>query len=161
MTYTRRPRVRVDAPPDDTWDRVFHPSGFALHYNRAGQPCSLREWTEAFEDHRRRFLGRDYVLGAWVATIYDGLNHDIVAGARPTMFETTVFRKDRFGHRQSGKVLPEGFDGYQVRYTSERDALKGHWGIRLEVRKAQQQLNGPPPLAVTVKRKKRQRGKRR
>lgn len=150
MTYTRRPRVRVAAPPDDTWDSVMRPHGRPMYYNRAGQPCTMREWTEIFEDPRRRFVGQDYVLGAWVATIYDGLNQDILEDGPPTMFETTVFRKD------ADRALPAYLDGYQIRYASEREALEGHWEIRKLARAMQQVENGPPPLwPGTVKRRRR------
>lgn len=155
MTYTRRPRVKVTAPQDDTWDKVSMPGGHALHYNRAGQPCSLREWTTLFEDHKRRFLGRDYVLGAWVATIYDGVHLDIFEDGPPTMFETTVFPKGRFGRRRTGRELPEFLDQYARRYASEREAREGHWMIRRWVRQIQQLRNGPLPLAVTAKRRRR------
>lgn len=82
--------------------------------NGDGDPVpidSATGWSRWFETADRT-LACDVVGKARVSTVFLGLDHSHQRGGEPVLWETMIF-----GGKQ---------DGYQERYSSKLDALRGH-----------------------------------
>ena len=76
---------------------------------------NIREWGDWFQTAERRVLARETVAGFDVSTVFLGIDHAFHGGP-PVLWETMIF----------GPGRTMAFDGYQQRYTSRAEALKGH-----------------------------------
>ncbi len=79
-----------------------------------GEPAvadDVLAWGQWFETHDRHVLD-ERVGRVRISTVFLGLNHDWREVGPPVLWETMIF----------GGV----FDGYQLRYRSRLDALRGH-----------------------------------
>ena len=72
---------------------------------------SITDWAKWFESSDR-FVATTHVGEARVSTVFLGMDHSFVGGGEPILWETMIF-----GGKQ---------DGYQERYSSKLDALRGH-----------------------------------
>lgn len=72
---------------------------------------SVLEWAEAFERTEDRIVQKDRVGSTTVSTVFLGLDHNLAGGA-PLLWETMIFGGEH--------------DQYQDRYSSLKDAKKGH-----------------------------------
>lgn len=94
-------------------------------FDRNGDEMSLREYMdlmvslgpEAVEEYVR-VARTTFMDGAYVSTVWMGNNHRILSDGPPLIFETMVFA-------EAGNIL----DRYQVRYSTEREALIGHYEV--------------------------------
>lgn len=97
-------------PVLDELDSVFGlPQG--LHFDRDGEPITLRQWAMLREAHDYAIIAQEYVGEAWVSTVWIGLDMGFFGGA-PVIFETMIFGGE---HDQS-----------QYRYMTEESAERGH-----------------------------------
>ena len=89
---------------------------YILDKDRRVVPCDdVLEWAR-FMEKDLRVVGRtEYKCGVWVSTVFMGLDHRIMGGGPPLVFETMVF-----------EMTMEGGGGDQWRYSSWDDAVIGH-----------------------------------
>lgn len=81
------------------------------YYDRAGNPMTLGEWAEKFEDNEYKRVVATEVGDARVSTVWLGLDHGW-NGEAPVIFETMIFDGP--------------YDEHQWRYSTEADAVAGH-----------------------------------
>ena len=99
---------------DKDWD------GRPLYYDRHGQPMTMRQWAEKFEDENYTHIARD-VIGPdepldpapliTVSTFWRGVNHDL-RHDEPLIYETLI--------------IGGGYDATGMRYATEKQAREGH-----------------------------------
>jgi hypothetical protein len=86
---------------------------YILNNNNKPIPASTLEavkWLEEGSD--RRTVKRDEIGDIIVSTVFLQLDHSWTPGGKPVLWETMIFGGEH--------------DQYQERYTSHKDALKGH-----------------------------------
>ena len=85
------------------------------YYDRKGQPITSSDWSRSFNDKEKSVVRQtDLDNGAWVSTVWLGLNHRFSEGP-PLIFETMVFpRRGTWGELDC------------QRYSTEEEALTGH-----------------------------------
>jgi hypothetical protein len=88
-------------------------------YDPDGRPIELLEWAQMFESDRR--VAHDHAGGYRVSTVWLGLDHQLIPGAPPLIFETMLF----------GKGKPRDQD--QFRYSTLEQAREGHAAILREL----------------------------
>ncbi len=71
---------------------------------------TIELWSTWFQDNHRTIC-HDKIKGVRISTIFMGLDHNFGKG-KPLLFETMVFGGKR--------------DQYQERYTTKKQAIKGH-----------------------------------
>ncbi|SRR6266851_2866902 len=82
-------------------------------YNRKGEPISLNEWMNLFENVDYKVVQQDELPdGTLISTVWLGLDHSFGSGP-PLIFETMVFPKG-------------GSSDEMDRYCIEDEARKGH-----------------------------------
>lgn len=89
-----------------------------MHYDRSGQPISLRRWATLMEDRAYKTIAKTWVGAYEVSTVWLGIDMSFGWMGRdghPLQFETMVFSR-------GGPAR----DLEQERYTSEADARLGH-----------------------------------
>lgn len=82
--------------------------------DKKGNPkeeTDLIVWAKWFETADRK-VKEDWINGVRISTIFLGLDHNFYGKGKPTLYETMVF---------GGK-----FDGEQMRYSTKKEAEKGH-----------------------------------
>jgi hypothetical protein len=88
------------------------------YYNRKGEVIPLNEWAELFEDYKYKIVRQDQIGKFFVSTVWLGMDHNFFRfmekEAPIYIFETMIFADDDYG------------DIYQVRYSTEEEALAGH-----------------------------------
>lgn len=105
-------------------------------YRRDGTPyppgdAGLFEWAKDLQNYDLKRVALEWTLyGERVSTVWMGLDHSFFDGP-PLIFETMIFRR----RRRERKF----WDDFQLRYTTEEQALKGHFRTTL-------QCLVPPPL---------------
>lgn len=89
-----------------------------MYYDRQGRPIHSLEWTSKFEDlaYKRVLYTKTPHGYKWVSTVWLGLDHSF-GGDEPLIFETMVFRRKDFT------------DLEMDRYTTEQQAIEGHWRL--------------------------------
>ena len=84
--------------------------------NRQGEPISLMEWADLFEDKDYIFVGRDLLAHPETKMVYDVITvwvgHTLDDGPN-IIFETAVYRPD-----SSPRIVG--------RYSTEKEAAEGH-----------------------------------
>jgi hypothetical protein len=93
---------------------------YLLDENKQPYEVSFEEGLKVYEDPEMKIVQQDLLdNGVLVSTVFLGLDHahytDYLENAnqKPVLFETMIFKGVH--------------DGYQKRYTSYKDALKGHF----------------------------------
>lgn len=71
----------------------------------------LMEWAENFEKSDRK-IARDEIGDVVVSTVFLGLDYEMFGSSLPIVFETMIFEGEH--------------DGYQERYRTYDEAVKGH-----------------------------------
>ena len=104
-------------------------------YDRAGNPITLGRWLDLRHDYDYQVLRKTVVGGVWeVSTVWLGTDHSFGLGP-PLIFETMVFELaeshgyapptyafDGYAYTYHESVM----GGYQVRYSTETEAIAGH-----------------------------------
>jgi hypothetical protein len=101
------------------WDEVDR-GPFAVLFDRAGEPVSMRTWARLDAHTPYVRIAEDTVGPYWVSTVWIGIDHSFGFGP-PLIFETMVFRGDE-----------TDLDCW--RYSTETEALAGHARMVDEVR---------------------------
>ena len=107
---------------DKDWD------GRPLYYDRHGQPMTMHQWAEKFEDENYTHIARD-VIGPdepldpapliTVSTFWRGVNHNW-RHDEPLIYETLI--------------IGGGYDATGMRYATEKQAREGHRRVVEELR---------------------------
>lgn len=90
------------------------------YYDRDGRPIDLWQWSKLMEDREYQVLQHTVVNKRWlVSTVWLGLDHGFAFLGDPTplIFETMVFNARAEAPRDDLEMR---------RYTTEREALRGH-----------------------------------
>jgi hypothetical protein len=110
-------------PPgyDPFWDRVDSAVG---HYDRQGNPISMRGWVELTEGDTGKRVAESSVttaggLKVWISTVWLGLDHGFGYSDHPVIFETMAFHTD-----SDGEIDFECQD--MDRYSHLESAFRGH-----------------------------------
>ena len=93
---------------------------YILDENHEVKPTmNVKEFAESFENFKRRVVKNDYLENdVRVSTVFLGLDYDFtwrsitVINPKPLVFETLIFGGEN--------------DGYQKRYSTWDEAIKGH-----------------------------------
>jgi hypothetical protein len=119
---------------DKDWD------GRPIYYDRQGQPMTMRQWAEKFEDEGYTHIARD-VIGPdepldpapliTVSTFWLGVNHNW-RDDEPLIYETLI--------------IGGGYEATGMRYPTEKQAREGHRRVVDELR-AGRGSRGASPLA--------------
>lgn len=83
---------------------------YRLDIHKNTIPCSWDEWSLMSWDDK--IVKKDQLGGVEVSTVFLGMDHSNFRGSKPILFETMIFGGEN--------------DGYQKRYGTWDDALKGH-----------------------------------
>lgn len=106
-------------------------------YDRASREISMSDFNGLLLDMEYKRIAEDDIGELWVSTVWLGVNYQFRDGP-PLIFETMVFRgKDMDADPDKALDLnPEVRDwiGQQWRWSTEAEALTGHYGICLEIR---------------------------
>ena len=86
------------------------------YYNRDGEEISNDEWMRLFEDKEYKIVKQQTIHDYRVSTVWLGTDHSF-GGGPVVLFETLVFGDDGL------------WDGYQLRWHTEAEALIGHHTI--------------------------------
>lgn len=106
-------------------DQVINPElGRAIHFDRAGNPISPRQWSALFSDIGYKIVVEDRVLGTRVVTVWSGIDIDcgLFHDGPPNIFGTMVFGG------------PHNFDGREWTWPTEDTARRGHVHVQKLVR---------------------------
>jgi hypothetical protein len=119
---------------DAVWDEIGNPP---IHFDRQGEPISMRRWAELFEDRGYQVVARTEVGGYFVSTIWLGLDHGFGRWSQPMIFESMVFESE-LSYGKPSEWFPKGIvyhrDFEQWRYSTEQAALAGHEELCEQVR---------------------------
>lgn len=157
---------REDPDKFRAWHTILggsHRSLGPMHFDRRGRPMTMYQWAERFEhDFAYRIVASTYVGPYRVSTVWLGIDHGFGSGGRPLIFETMVFgRRPVVEVGLDGRgyaVHPTAFDDLQLRWATEREALRGHAVVRKMVRRDLQRRSGPPPMSTWVRRRSKRGG---
>lgn len=90
-------------------------------YDKIVEVDNVLEWAEFFSRSDRVLYQRRLPGGVFVSTVFLGIDHGFAGEGDPVLFETMVF-----GGR---------FDQLQERYCTRKQAVEGHFKIKLMVMK--------------------------
>lgn len=101
-----------------------------LHYmlDKQHRPveCSVREWSEFFEDEARRRVAETETALYWISTVFLGIDHSHSDRGPPILFETMTFLLHE-KITDAGVVLDVDWEGDDCqRYANWDDAVTGH-----------------------------------
>jgi hypothetical protein len=130
-------------PDQEEWTESFSVEGYldridGQHFDRQGQPISLRQWAQLFEDESYKRVAEDHLDDGrvWVSTVWLGFNHNWGSGP-PLIFETMVFvrhSEEQMARRRQWWIEnmerePHHFPWEDLecrRWSTEQQALIGH-----------------------------------
>lgn len=92
------------------------------YYDRNNRPLSLDEYATLLRDREYKRVCSDYVGSYWVSTVWLGLDHAFMGGP-PLVFESMVFADTAEDSSELGE------DRFSDRYTTEHQAVLGHYEI--------------------------------
>jgi hypothetical protein len=105
----------------------------AGYYDWDGLPMMFWEW--AFKgEYLNKHVGDDIINGWCVSTIWLGINHNFFFKEPPIIFETMIFKEDE------NWPYHEDLEGYQERYSTYEEALKGHEKACEEIKNTTQEI---------------------
>lgn len=91
------------------------------YFDREGKPLQLLEWARMCEGNEEYRIVKQEMVGEYfVSTVWVGLNMSYWRYAPIKIFETMIFRIDE------DMEIEDSIRGYQQRYSTETEALKGH-----------------------------------
>lgn len=114
--------------------------------NPVPEPDTLR-WAEWFEHAEQRILQQDHIGDAFVSTVFLGLDHNYSRQGPPVLWETMWFQ----GEREiilNGRIRKFKETRWMRRYTSRKDALRGHKRAVKYVKAKQKDLQELERMAV-------------
>lgn len=115
---------------EDPFDMI---NGRPMYWNRQGEPMTRDQWLASYEDREQQLrdkrVAEDTIGPYWISTVWLGIDHALWMVGPPVIFETMVFVK----HDEDGAPLGPEVD-YQLRYSTEAEALAGHAETVLMVR---------------------------
>lgn len=85
-----------------------------------GEPLEVWDteaWAQWFENSESRQVARDTIGGVAISTVFLGLDHSFHNDGPPILWETMIFGPED---------IPEELKGFQMRYRSREQAVKGH-----------------------------------
>lgn len=90
-----------------------------------------RKWAEWYEHSERRIVQQDHIGDAFISTVFLALDHSFALGTPhvPVLWETMVFQGEReIDIEINGRRIKRKFreTRWMRRYTSRKDALRGH-----------------------------------
>jgi len=88
--------------------------GYYILRDKKPVPATTIEWVLFMEKRNDCVVKRTNILGMYVSTVFLGMDHSFLSDATPILFETMIFK---------GPLDQE----YQTRYTSWKQAVRGHW----------------------------------
>lgn len=89
-----------------------------MHYDKDGLPISVQSFGVLMQSPTYRIVQNDEALdGAWISTVWLGLDHGFGSGKKK-IFETMVFSGKDNSHIEE-----------QYRYSTFAEAVKGHAAI--------------------------------
>jgi hypothetical protein len=146
LSYTQQMLLALEpiGPPhyDEVWDELYDDilgEQVARHYDREGEPISLRQWAMLIKCPSYKKLLDTIIWKAenkskgaiFVSTIWLGLDHGFGIYDDPVIFETMAFEL-RAG--PTDVRLQTDYGGiYTARHTTEREAYEGHGLAVLEL----------------------------
>ena len=83
---------------------------YKLDKNKQPVPCSLEEW--GMMTREEKIVAKNWFGEIQVSTVFLGIDHS-TGGSLPILFETMIFGGE--------------WDGYQERFETWEEAVKGHW----------------------------------
>lgn len=96
-------------------DAIAYFDGRPMYLDRAGQPMTLRQWAEAFEDTAGRLVARTKIGDAEVVTMWIGIDHDPFAEGGPLIFGSIVrLGGGGFGEEIESSTEEEAFEAHRV-----------------------------------------------
>lgn len=99
------------------------------YYDRDSKPIPMCAWAVLFEDRMDYGRVRATDVGKWwISTVWLGMDHNWNPNGPPLIFETMIF-----WHGEEG-AEPD-HDRYQARYSTEKQARRGHAQAVREYRK--------------------------
>ena len=123
----------MNPDPDKDWH------GRPFYYDRQGQPMTMHQWAEKFEDENYTHIARD-VIGPdepldpapliTVSTFWRGVNHNL-RHDEPLIYETLI--------------IGGGYDATGMRYATEKQAREGHRRAVEELRAGRRPRAASPP----------------
>lgn len=94
-----------------------------MHYDKHGEPISLRVWAELCEDREYARVAETWIGKVRISTVWLGINHNFLWGP-PMVFETMVFdHNQEYDDHRGNRVAP---DIEMTRYTTLEAAQRGH-----------------------------------
>lgn len=103
-----------------------------MYRDRCGNPIPMGRWMDLSDDYHYKVLRKTPVGGVWeVSTVWLGIDHGFMGP--PLIFETMVFEIAE----TNGWFGPyhESIGDHQYRYSTETQAIDGHWATVREARK--------------------------
>jgi hypothetical protein len=120
-----------------SWDEraeQIDPDGFGpMHFDRQGNPISLRRWAELRETPGYIIVGRTRISDfSELSTVWLGIDHGFFSSFQPIIFESMYFiEHDPVTHK--GELMGTNWEytsereGFLLaRYSTEEQALAGH-----------------------------------
>jgi hypothetical protein len=119
----------------DDYERRTRGDGPPTKFDRQGRPITMGEWAELFEDKSYQVIVQTWTIGgAWVSTVWLGLDHGFGRDGPPIIFETMVWH--------------DGNDTAQDRYSTEPEAIAGHERIVAQYGGRDPEQRDPPRLRL-------------
>lgn len=87
------------------------------YYDRQGQPITMRQWVESFEDFESKRVALTFVGDVRISTVWLGLDHNFANAYGPVVSPPLIFETMVFG----GPMDQEPY-----RWATEQEAIEGH-----------------------------------
>lgn len=85
------------------------------YFNKQGEPISLMEWSDLFEDSEYKMIEQSKIKGYLISTMWTGVNSAIFKEQPILIFETMIFSKNRtVDYQKRYSTLEEAKDGHQI-----------------------------------------------
>lgn len=92
---------------------------YLLNENKEPYKVSIEEGLKIYDDPEMKIVQQDRIDDVFVSTVFLGMDHgwniDKDVNYKPVLWETMIFGGEH--------------DQYQERYTSYKDALRGHFAV--------------------------------
>lgn len=100
--------------PVDRVDSVQYFDGRPVYLDRSGQPMTLRQWAEAYEDKEGRLVARTTVGEAEIITMWLGLDADPIDNPVPLIFGSIVRLGNAWGEEIESATEQEAMEAHRV-----------------------------------------------
>ena len=96
------------------------------YYDRGNRPLTMDQYARLLENRDYKRVASQFVGTYWISTVWLGLDHSFYGGP-PLIFETMVFANT------PDDLSELGDDVWCDRYTTEHQAVLGHYAAVVEV----------------------------